>query len=215
MQAMWFGIEDLTASLINKGQSAEKTTIVFQSLLDKGIMPMPMMMHSDKQPLLSRGDLRGLLNQIHFLRRAGAGGLSLTMITPAVGTKWFEKPYHDGIVFKTVGDVVVEDRHFDGTHVVASADAKPWRRQLNLLAGYLMFYNPIQMLAGLARRRRWHLVGMDLLLQLVGMVGLTATAWEWLRWAFKLAWGGWTTAPAPPQSSLAIVWPAKQTQPNS
>lgn len=54
MQAVWFGIEDLTARLVNKGQTADKTRVVFRSLQANGIMPMPMLMHSDSQPLWSR-----------------------------------------------------------------------------------------------------------------------------------------------------------------
>jgi hypothetical protein len=32
---------------------------------------------------------------------------------------------------------------YDGNHVIASTHRRPWRKQLNLLAGYLYFYNPV------------------------------------------------------------------------
>ena len=45
----------MTATLVNKGQSVDKTTEAFRLLRDAGICPMPMMMHHDSQPLYSRG----------------------------------------------------------------------------------------------------------------------------------------------------------------
>ena len=55
MRAIWFGIEDVTASLIKKGQTPEKTIELFRAMNNNGICPMPMMMHHDHQPLLTRG----------------------------------------------------------------------------------------------------------------------------------------------------------------
>ena len=60
----------MTAELVKKGQSPEKTRKVFRDLLSNGIAPMPMMMHHDDQPLLSQRGLAGLLNQIRYLKRA-------------------------------------------------------------------------------------------------------------------------------------------------
>src|SRR5205085_10883366 len=54
-RALWLGVEDMTATLVNKGQSVNKTTEAFHALRDNGICPMPMMMHHDTQPLYSRG----------------------------------------------------------------------------------------------------------------------------------------------------------------
>ena len=53
LRAIWFGIEDMTAELVKKGQSPEKTARIFRELLAHGIAPMPMMMHHDGQPLLA------------------------------------------------------------------------------------------------------------------------------------------------------------------
>src|SRR3954470_3196206 len=86
-RALWLGVEDLTATLVNKGQSAGKTVEAFQLLRGAGICPMPMMMHHDAQPLYSRGTTYGLLNQIKVLRKAGAVSLQVLMLTPAAGSK--------------------------------------------------------------------------------------------------------------------------------
>ncbi len=77
-RALWLGVEDLTATLVKKGQSVDKTTEAFRALRDAGICPMPMMMHHDSQPLYSRGSNYGLLNQIELLRKAGAVSLQVS-----------------------------------------------------------------------------------------------------------------------------------------
>ncbi len=189
MQALWFGIEDLTATLVRKGQSATKTETVFRALLENGILPMPMLMHSDGQPLAARGSLAGLLNQVRFVRRAGGGGLCLFVHTPATGSRSYERAFDEGLVLDEVGGVAVEPWRFDAGHVVATADPRPWRRQLNLLLGYAAFYNPYELVTGPFRRRRAHLAGMDLALQLIGMAGLVPTALAGLRWAWALRRG--------------------------
>ena len=81
-RALWLGVEDMTATLVNKGQSVGKTQEAFGLLRDNGICPMPMMMHHDSQPLYSRGTNYGLLNQVKLLKDAGAVSLQVLMITP-------------------------------------------------------------------------------------------------------------------------------------
>jgi len=144
--AIWFGIEDMTGELIKKGQSVDKTGIVFKEMLANGIAPMPMMMHHDGQPFWSRKGLYGLMNQVRYLSKAGALSMQITILTPVIGTKTYEPTYRDGIVMSRCGDTRVEDRHFDGNHCTASNDPFPWRKQLNMLAGYAYFYNPLQWL---------------------------------------------------------------------
>lgn len=202
MQALWFGIEDLTGSLVRKGQSAEKTETVFRALLAEGIMPMPMLIHSDGQPLVSRGSLAGLLNQVRFVRRAGGGGLALFHLGPHAGSRHIDAALAGGRVLASAGGEPVEPRHFDGSHVVETSEARPWRRQLHLLAGYAAFYNPLELLLGPFRRRRAHLAGMDLALQLAGMAGLVPTAAEGLRWARALRRGPMVRAGLPGSSSF-------------
>ena len=197
LQALWFGIEDLTATLVSKGQSAAKTETVFRALQENGIMPMPMLMHADGQPLWTRKGLGGLVNQVRFVRRAGGGGLSLFHLVPAVGSRGYEQPFDDGIVFESVGGETVEKWRHDGGYVVASGERRPWRRQLNLLAGYAAFYNPLELLLGPLRRRRGHLAAMDLAFQAIGIAGLVPTALASLRWALALRRGPVTRAKRP------------------
>jgi len=73
LRAIWFGIEDITAELVNKGQEAGNAADLFAELGALGIQPMAMMMHSDDQPLHSpKGDLAGLVNQAKYLFDKGA-----------------------------------------------------------------------------------------------------------------------------------------------
>src|SRR5262249_56922209 len=93
LRAVWFGIEDMTAELVKKGQSPEKTKKLFEILNRHGICPMSMMMHHDGQPLASRGNLYGLLNQVNFLRQSGSVSVQVTILTPSVGSKGYEEPF--------------------------------------------------------------------------------------------------------------------------
>src|SRR5262249_15387993 len=98
LRAIWFGIEDMTAELVKKGQSPEKTKELFQVMNGMGIAPMAMMMHHDGQPLYSKGQLYGIVNQVDFLRKTGAVSAQITILTPSVGSKSFEEPYESGLV---------------------------------------------------------------------------------------------------------------------
>ena len=103
LRAIWFGIEDMTAELVKKGQSPEKTRTLFEMLNKHGICPMPMMMHHDGQPLASRGNLYGLLNQVNFLRKSGSVSVQVTILTPSVGSKGYEEPYEKDMVIEQAG----------------------------------------------------------------------------------------------------------------
>lgn len=205
MQALWFGIEDLTADLVNKGQTADRTASVFGALRRNGILPMPMLMHPTHQPLWTRGGMGGLFNQIDFLRRAGAGSIQVTMLVPAVGTRWYEKAFLDGTVFESVGGTPVPPRCFDGSHVVTGEPRLAWRSQLGVLAGYARFYNPVNLIGGLFLGDAWHLVGMRAAMQVIGMGGVAMSAAESLRWATKLAFGRIIHANQVPPPRLPIL----------
>jgi radical SAM superfamily enzyme YgiQ (UPF0313 family) len=182
LRAIWFGIEDMTAELVKKGQSPEKTRKLFEILNRIGICPMPMMMHHDGQPLTSRGNLYGLLNQVNFLRKAGSVSLQVTMLTPSVGSKGFEEPFEKGMVIKNAGELTVEDYQYDGNHCVATEDPNPWRKQLNIYLSYASFYNPLNFVRAIANWKDplWsERVGY----QVMGMTGLVrsvAQGWNWL-----------------------------------
>lgn len=187
IQAIWFGIEDMTAELVKKGQSAEKTRDVFRHLLQHGIAPMAMMMHFDGQPLWSWAGLSGLVNQIRFLRRSGAISVMITMLTPMVGTRGYEQSYRDGLVLGRVGKVLVADRHYDGNHIVATASRWPWMKQVNIFIAYATFYNPFSALGALVKvDRLWK---FRLLLQFLGHLGILKSVWSASGWMRRLLTG--------------------------
>ncbi len=149
LRALWMGVEDLTASLVKKGQSEDKTLESFRLLRSNGIMPVPMMMHHDSQPLISWKSNYGLLNQLRTLRKAGALFTQVLMLTPSPGSKWFADTYTSGCAFDSVDGQQLEPHIVDGNYVVASQHPRPWIKQLNLLAGYTYFFNPLRLLLAL------------------------------------------------------------------
>ena len=146
LRAVWMGVEDLTGTLVKKGQSESKTIEAFRLLRENGIIPIPMMMHHDEQPLISRKSNYGLINQLRTLRKAGALYMQVLMLTPSPGSKWYGDTYTSGLAFDSVGDRQIEPHIVDGNYVVASKHPRPWLKQLSLLAGYTWFFNPLRML---------------------------------------------------------------------
>jgi radical SAM superfamily enzyme YgiQ (UPF0313 family) len=198
VRALWLGVEDMTGALIKKGQTVNKTTEAFRLLQEQGISPMSMMMHHDAQPLYTRGDLRGLINQVRLLRKAGGVDMQVLMITPATGTKQHDEAFTSGLAYESAGGKRVEPHMLDGNYVVASGDSKPWRKQLNILAAYLYFYNPLRFLIALVRPKS-KVYFLDAVAQLIGMWGLTRTVRRTLGWALRLRRGNikrHTKAPA-------------------
>jgi len=188
IRALWIGVEDMTATLIKKGQSVAKTTEAFRLLRRHGICPMPMMMHHDSQPLYTRGRPYGLINQVKLLRETGAVSLQVLMITPATGSKSYEAAFTSGLAYESVGGKPVETHMIDGNYVVASEHAKPWRKQFNIMAAYLYFYNPLRFLVALVRpKSRLYLA--DAGMQVLGMWGLTQTVRRTFGWALRLMCG--------------------------
>jgi radical SAM superfamily enzyme YgiQ (UPF0313 family) len=151
--AIWMGVEDITGSLVKKGQNEDKTFASFQLLRENGIHPVPMMMHHDSQPLVTRKGNYGLLNQLRLLRRAGSLYTQVLMLTPAPGSKWYENTYTSGLAFRKVGDQTIAHHRVDGNYVVASESPRPWLKQLNLLIGYTYFFNPLRMMWALVHSK--------------------------------------------------------------
>jgi len=190
LAAIWFGIEDITADLVNKGQTANKTAELFSLLKQLNIEPMTMMIHSDEQPLRSkRGDLSGLLNQVRYLFDQGAVSYQCTYLEPSVGTRTFESAAKVRTIFKKVGHNTIPQAYHDGNHVTASRHPRPWQQQINLLRAYAAFYNPWNTLRAILGIRESPLGSKRLLFQLVGQVGLVLTAPRMLAWAFRLKRG--------------------------
>lgn len=202
-RALWLGVEDMTATLVNKGQSIDKTAEAFGKMRAVGICPMPMMMHHDSQPLVSRGSDYGLLNQVRLLRNAGAVSLQVLMISPSAGSKLYEKTFEDGQVLASAGGRRVEAYMYDGNHVIASHHRRPWRKQLNLLVAYLYFYNPVW-LAILLLRGKTRVGLKPAGMQLVGMMGLIHTIRRTLTWAVRLMFGKIERRTAPPTSAIRL-----------
>jgi hypothetical protein len=173
----FFGIEDLTASLINKGQKPEVTIELFKLLHQHKICPMAMIMFHHGQPFWSPGKLYGLANQVEFLRKAGAISIQCTVHIPAVGTREFEPTYQTGKVLQHVGAYRIPESKIDGNHVLVDCNEPAWLRQLKLLGGYASFYNPLNVLRALwpdgsklwKRRLGWQVAGQF------------ATAWTALK----------------------------------
>jgi radical SAM superfamily enzyme YgiQ (UPF0313 family) len=185
IRALWLGVEDMTATFIKKGQNVDKTTEAFQLLQRHGINPMPMMMHHDSQPLYTPGKPYGLINQARMLRKAGAVSLQVLMLTPATGSKSYDETFTSGLVYKRVGDKRVESHMLDANYVVASDSKTPWKKQLNIMAAYLYFYNPLRFIKGLFKPvSRLYLA--DAGMQVIGMWGLSKTIRRTLGWAYRL-----------------------------
>ncbi len=204
MSAIWFGIEDLSAELINKGQTGQKTEEVFAKLNELGIEPMAMMMHSDDQPLHApKGDMRGLLNQARFLFDNGAVSYQCTNLSPAVGTRSIDEMVEQGLLYDTVGGERVPQAFLDGNHVVASKTKAPWSHQMHVLRAYATFYNPVNTVRVILNWRKSTMSPKKLLFQIIGQIGLVLTAPKLWLWSRKLkrgpiqVWEGLITARIP------------------
>ncbi len=149
LAAIWMGVEDLTGTLVKKGQNESKTLESFKLLRESGIAPIPMMMHHDSQPLVTWKNNYGLLNQLRTLRKAGALYTQVLMLTPSAGSKWYEDTYTSGLAFDSVNGQSIDPHIVDGNYVVASKHPRPWIKQLNLLAAYFYFFNPLRLLLAL------------------------------------------------------------------
>ena len=147
--ALWLGVEDMSGALVKKGQSEDRTVEAFRLLRQNGIFPVPMLMHHDAQPLYTWRGNQGLLNQLGILRKAGALFMQVLMLTPSPGAKSYEDAFTSGIAYKSVDGVPVEPSMRSGMHVIASRHPRPWIKQLNLLAAYTYFFNPLRLLFAL------------------------------------------------------------------
>lgn len=204
VRSLWLGVEDMTATLVNKGQNVGKTVEAIRLLSKHGISPMPMMMHHDEQPLISRGPKPyGLLNQIRILRKAGAVSMQVLMLVPATGSKLFAGTYTSGMAYESVGGRKVEEHMLGGNYVIASHHPKPWRKQLNILLAYAYFYNPFRLLLAIVRPKS-KLYLADAVWQGLGMWGLWQTIRRTIGWNLRLRIGVIRRMVAPPTSPFPM-----------
>lgn len=187
LRALWIGVEDLTGTLVKKGQGPERTRTVFSLLRKAGIAPMAMIIHHDGQPLWSWRGLYGLLNQVNFLRRAGALTCQITLLTPSVGSKSYEKLFEEGKVLESVGGKPVEEYQYDGNHCVATASTYPILRQWNVILGYAGFYNPLNLLRALGQVDTFWKSRLEC--QLLGMAGIAQSLYRMRSWLGRLIFG--------------------------
>jgi len=179
---------------------------LFKLLVKQGIAPMPMMMHHDGQPLWTLRSLYGLLNQVRFLWRAGAASCQVTLLTPWVGSQGYEQPFRDGLVLSKVGGQPIEQYQYDGNHCLATNDAHPWRRQINMLVSYAAFYNPINLLLALPRFDK---VWADrIMYQMLGMIGLVKSLYQLREWLARLISGPIEKLAGLPRSRFPMVAPS-------
>lgn len=207
VRALWMGVEDMTATLVNKGQTTSKTLEAFNLLKKHGVAAMPMMMHHDDQPLVSNSDKPyGLLNQIRLLRKAGAASMQVLMLVPATGSKLFTGTYTSGMAYESVAGRKVEEHMLGGNYVIASNHKRPWIKQANILIAYAYFYNPLRFLWSLPfPKTRLYL--MDSGMQVIGMWGGAMTALRTSGWLLRLMTGKIERKSAPPNTKLPFRAP--------
>jgi radical SAM superfamily enzyme YgiQ (UPF0313 family) len=173
LQTIYFGIEDLNAKLINKGQTVSKTKDLFADMTKHEIAPYSMMIHHDDQPFWSRDrNQLGVINQAAELFKLGSVGYHTTYITPGWGARNMEPMFQSGNVLAQVGNQEIPEAFYDGNHVVASRHGKIWIRQIQLWLAYLGFYNPVNFLKTMfkdlrdrqkRRRFKWQIIGMHMI----------------------------------------------------
>ena len=174
MRTIFFGIEDLSVKLLNKGQTLGKTEHLFREMRKHKVAPYAMMIHHDDQPFWSRNpDHLGVINQALELFKLGAVGYHTTYITPSMGARNVETMFGSGDVFAKVGGEDFPEAFYDGNHVSASRHRHPWIRQTHLTLAYWTFYNPLNIARTLfkdlrkiheRRRLKWQLIGASMLI---------------------------------------------------
>ena len=174
MRTIFFGIEDLSANLLNKGQTIDKTKHLFREMRQEKVAPYAMMIHHDDQAFWSRDPQHlGVINQAARLFDLGAVGYHTTYITPSMGARNVEIMFAAGTVFSQIGEQSVPEAFYDGNHVIASRHKRPWIRQLQVLLAYLTFYNPVNFARTLCsnlrdkhsrRRLKWQVIGGSMLI---------------------------------------------------
>jgi hypothetical protein len=91
----------------------------------------------------------------------------------------------------------------DGNYVIASHHKQPWRKQFNLLAGYLYFYNVGWLLVALLGKKT-KVGDKPLSMQLIGILGVAHNIYRTLGWAFRLMFRKIERVTEPPSSAIPM-----------
>jgi hypothetical protein len=95
---------------------------------------------------------------------------------------------------------------YDGNYIIASSDRQPWRKQLNILAAYIFFYNPLRFIdAVLNYRRKLSLKAAGM--QIIGIWGLVHTIRRTLGWSLRLMLGRIRRMTDPPNGPFRMCSP--------
>ncbi|MHC4903756.1 MAG: hypothetical protein ACYTGD_19125, partial [Planctomycetota bacterium] len=138
-----------------------------------------------------------------LLRKAGAVSIQVLMIVPSPGTKLYNETFTSGQVFDRVGGRRVDAYMHDGNYVIASSLQRPWRKQLNILTGYLHFYNVLWLLVALFGKKT-KVGDKPISMQLIGILGLAHNIYRTLGWAFRLMVGRIERVAKPPSSPIPM-----------
>ena len=145
---------------------------------------------------------------MRFLWKAGAASCQVTLLTPWVGSQGYEQPFRDGLVLSKAGGQPIEQYQYDGNHCLATSDAHPWCRQINMLVSYAAFYNPLNLLLALPRFDK---VWADrIVFQLLGMVGLAKSIYQSRGWLATADFGADREAAELPRSRFPMVTPERR-----
>ncbi len=188
LAALWMGVEDLSAQLVDKGQGYEITQKLFEEMWRNNISPMVMMMHAENQPVRSPDGLSGFVDQLKFLFRIGAVGAQCTVVNPAIGSRWINEAYQQGLLFDRVGNKKIPDAYYDGNHVLAAERPDAWRIQMGYFQGYWAFYNPVNLVRTFFDKNEY-IRNKRVFYQLWGMTALIRTIWK-LKGYFWRLWRG-------------------------
>jgi hypothetical protein len=128
--------------------------------------------------------------------------LQVLMMTPSAGTKLYEGAFTDGMVLNKVGGRPVLPHMYDGNYVIASTHRRPYRKQLNLLIGYLYFYNPIRLVVLLVTMKKHKVTQKAAGMQLIGMLGLIQSFRRTSTWVARLMFGRIERLAEPPAAPV-------------
>jgi hypothetical protein len=109
-------------------------------------------------------------------------------------------------VLSKAGGQSIEQYQYDGNHCLATSDAHPWRRQINMLVSYAAFYNPLNLLLALPRFDK---VWADrIMFQMLGMIGLVKSLYQLRDWLARLIVGPIERLAELPRARFSMIAPS-------